>query len=148
MTLTLSALAGTYFRSFEQDERPDGSRFWTCRDTCRDEALQQLCFNAHDGMLPDDYKYQFIVEALALLADHDADEASQLVEADSYTHQLTAWLHSSTSRVYYLTEALEVYAPKDGFQLLALAQYIERAEVLDHVLTSLDAIVAERNGEA
>ncbi len=147
MTHTLITLARQYYQAFEHDKRTDGSQFWKRRDTCSEDHLQQLCFDAHADMLPDDYKYEFIIDALSILADTEADEAAERIEADCYTHDLTAWLHSRIGRVSYLTEVLESYEPKDGFQLLALAQYTERTEVFHSVLGSLHTILAATNEE-
>jgi hypothetical protein len=90
--------------------------------------------------MPDDYRYKFIEDALIMIADQDED-ADDLdcpeIEADSYTSELTKWLHSRNDRVYYLTEALEEYEIKDGFQALQEAQLREREEVYHSVLSSL-----------
>lgn len=57
------------------------------------------------------------------------DDIFSEIEADVYTSDLTKWLASSEYRVYYLTEVLEEFEPKDGFQLLGLAQIREIEEV-------------------
>jgi hypothetical protein len=51
------------------------------------------------------------------------------IEPDIYTHDLTGWLHSNVEHVYYLTEALETWEPKDGFALLTIAQGIKIREL-------------------
>jgi hypothetical protein len=78
------------------------------------------------------------------LATHeDAEVARDNLEPDLSTSELTAWLHSLQSRVYYLTQALVNYGPfRDGFQLLAAAQMTEKEEVFQQVVAAL----AEVNG--
>jgi len=107
-----------------------------------DESLREMCHKAHGDMMPDDQKYRFIVDALATMADAD-DPDCPTIEADIYTSELTAWLASSNSRVDYLTQALEEYGAKDGFNALAIAQTIEREEVYFSVLESIRAMVDE-----
>jgi hypothetical protein len=151
MTLTLSQLAQRYHEAFEHAEREDGSGYWRRKDRkTTDDALYRLCYDAHDGMLPDDYKYRFIVDALTAIADAEPGreaEAADTIEPDCYTGQLTAWLHSDIRRVFYCNETLETYAPKDGFQLLALAQQAEQREVFASVLRSLQTLLKHRGGE-
>ena len=103
--------------------------------------MTTVCRLAHDDgrLLPDDWRYAFIEQAVDALAEHeDADEARFCLEPDMYTSNLTAWLHSLNSRVYYLGEALAEYGPfRDGFQLLAAAQMIEKDEVFQQVVAAL-----------
>jgi hypothetical protein len=101
-------------------------------------------------MMPDDYRYKFIENSLQYIADQDED-ADDLdcpeIEADIYTSDLTKWLHSRNDRVYYLTEALEEYEIKDGFQALQEAQLREREEVFYSVLNSLRELCKDQEDE-
>ena len=102
----------------------------------------------HDDcrILPDDYRYEFIETVLDTLAeandeDHMADLRTEL-EADVYTSGLTAWLHSSNFRIYYLSEVLDEFGGDlDGFQALSQAQVQEKREVFDKVLEYLKGLV-------
>ena len=101
---------------------------------------------AHGDKLPDDWTYQFIEDALLVLADSkegQEEEAIEEIGSDVYTHDLTAWLHSSNSRAYYLTEALTDYGTKDGFNVLAIAQQIEKQEVAGLVLQGIREYIKE-----
>ena len=60
------------------------------------------------------------------------------LEPDIYTSDLTGWLHSLNSRVYYLGEVMQECGPfRDGFQLLAAAQLHEKQETFQQVLEAL-----------
>lgn len=140
---TLSAKARLMLNDFEQKERQDGSKFYAIKDSSAlKEKYQEICHEAHGDMMPDDFKYAFIVEALEQIADMTEDcepiDCLYEIEADCYTSDLTKWLNSSNSRVYYLTEALEEYGIKDGFKALTAAQQKEKLEVALSILNSLE----------
>jgi len=122
-----------------------GETFRKLRDTAP-EWMTTVCRLAHDDarLLPDDWRYTFIEQSVDALAGHEnADEARFSLEPDVYTSELTAWLHSLNSRVYFLGEALEEYgAFRDGFQLLAAAQMIEKEEVFYQVVAALHDVLA------
>jgi len=130
--LTVQEKATIALDWFEMDTREDGSHYWR-RCSGAPEPARDLAHAAHgDGLiLPDDYRYQFMIDALDALSEaEDEDDAYMLLEADVYTRDLTEWLNSSPLRVYYLGEAMDVYADGDGFQVLACAQLEEKQEVL------------------
>lgn len=92
------------------------------------------------NMEVDDYHYSWLSNYMDqfadilerypnMLMDEIQDEIRDSIEADVYTSDLTEWLNSKNSRVYYLTQALEELDVKDGFQLLAYAQSREMEEV-------------------
>jgi hypothetical protein len=146
MTITLQSLAQEMSEAFEGDTRTNGETFRKLREGSP-EWMTTICRRAHDEakLLPDDWRYAFIEEAVDALAEHDdTDEALASLEPDIYTGELTAWLHSLNSRVYYLGEALtECGSFRDGFELLAAAQMIEKEEVFQQVVTSLRAVLEE-----
>jgi hypothetical protein len=140
MTASLQSLAAEMSQAFEGATRPSGEPFRKLKDGSP-SWMTAVCRQAHDEgqLLPDDWRYVFIEEAVEALTLHeDLDEARSHLEPDVYTSDLTAWLHSSNSRVYYLGEALAEYGTfRDGFQLLAAAQMIEKEEVFQQVLAAL-----------
>ena len=138
MSKTVNELAREALEWFITDTRNNGEKFIKTKEG-RPDWLENLIFTAHDDMLPDDYRYKFIEDALIMIADQDedADLDCPEIEADIYTSDLTKWLHSRNDRVCYLTEALEEYEIKDGFQALYLAQLCERGEVYYSVLNNL-----------
>lgn len=125
-------------RASVKDGQSSGDNVWVT--DLKEQWLTDLCHEAHGDKLPDNWCYQFIHEALDAISETDNYEDIDL-EADIYTNDLTKWLHSRVDRVYYLTQALEELEPKDGFQALAYAQYLEKREVLDSVKQSLEALV-------
>jgi len=141
MTITLQMLAREMSQAFENAIRTSsGETFRKLQDTAPD-WMSIVCRKAHDDgrLLPDDWRYAFIEEAVDALADHeDTDEARNSLESDLYTRELTAWLHTLNGRVYFLGEAVAEYGSfRNGFQLLAAAQMIEKDEVFQQVVAAL-----------
>ena len=69
-----------------------------------------------------------INEAIKIIEDFDS--ITDELEADPYTSQLTNWLNSNNINVDYITQALQEFGEfKNGFDLLAMAQYIAKCEV-------------------
>jgi hypothetical protein len=142
MTTTLHTLAKQMSLAFEGGTRAStGETFRTLKDDAP-EWMTVVCRKAHDDarLLPDDWRYAFIEEAVDALSEHeDAYDARGSLEPDIYTGNLTAWLHSLNSRVYYLDEALAEYGTfRDGFQLLGAAQMLEKEEVFGQVVAALE----------
>ena len=108
------------------------------------EWMQDIIYTVQGDLPSDDYTYEFVKDAISLIADNEGEDIDELVseiEPDSYTSSLTAWLDSSGYKVYYLTEALQVYRNfEDGFQLLATAQQMERQEVARSVIEDLEKL--------
>ena len=150
MTITIQTLATEMYEAFESAVRPtSGETFRKLKDDAP-EWMTTVCRKAHDNaeMLPDDWRYEFIEQALDALAEHeDADAARDCLEPDVYTSDLTAWLHSLDSRVYYIDDALREWGmPGDAFKLLASAQLFEKEEVFQQVLDAVQEEVTSRNG--
>lgn len=146
MTITIQILAAEVASSFEEATRSNGETFRKLKDDAP-AWMTTICRKAHDvEMLPDDWRYVFIEQAVDALAEHnDADEARDRLEADIYTGDLTAWLHSRNSRVDYLGEVMQEYGPfKDGFYLLAAAQLQEKHETFQQVRDALQAELDSR----
>jgi len=148
MTSKIIKLAGEASKCFIRAERQDGT-IYVKRTPDAPDWIQDMVFHAHgDGdILPDDWVYEFVEAAVDAVADLDDDtpddeiyqDARERIEADIYTSELTAWLHSSAYRVDYLTEALEAgLGIEDGFKLLSYAQQLEREEVLNAVVEYIE----------
>src|SRR6056297_940996 len=122
----LSKIERMYY-DMQLKARDNGSKFYVYNG----DEFQKLIYKCHMDLFPDDYIYQFIHNILSDLLDaeaetlEDAEEVIYSIEPEIYTANLTAWLHSNNSRIYYLTEALEEYQCQDGFEALSLAQMIE-----------------------
>jgi hypothetical protein len=141
MTISLQTLASQMSLAFETATRPTSGETFLKLKADAPGWMVTVCRKAHDDaqLLPEDLRYAFIEQAVDALAGHDdPDEARNSLEPDIYTSDLTAWLHSQNSRVYYLGEALTEFGSfRDGFQLLATAQMIEKEEVFHQVLAAL-----------
>lgn len=131
---------------FERKTRDNGDEF-TCLVDGAPDWMLDLVREAHDNMGPNDYSYTFIEDAVCKLADcNDPDEIC--IEPDPYTHNLTHWLHSDISRVFFLDEVLQEQDIKEGFQLLAAAQWKERDQILSSVRSSIESLHDESISEA
>jgi hypothetical protein len=136
--MTIQEKAQEALKFYETKKRNDGNEFVTLKNGAP-ESLTFLNRNAHNGMMPDDWKYKFIEEALIGIAECSHPDEIQ-TESDIYTHELTTWLSSNINRVEYITESLAHAEWKSGFDLLSHAQYLEKIEVLHIVITELEKI--------
>lgn len=112
------------------DTRP---AFYAAKDDAP-EVASGLVRAVHLDMLPDDYKYRFLIDALDRLEELSADEARDDIEPDIYTHDLAAWFCSNTQRPGYCDEAVsEGLVGGDGTVLdtISAGQLMERREVFD-----------------
>lgn len=133
---TIQSKATAALEWFERKQRGD-ERIWVTKDG-KPEWVVDMCREAHDAgdMFPDDLRYEYIEEALCALS--EAGEADDIeIEADIYTHDLTAWLHSRADRPGYCDMAQEEgLIPEDAgmWQRLGAGQYMEKREVLDALI--------------
>jgi hypothetical protein len=145
----VKALAKEAASNLETRKRTNGDEYVTRVDGAPD-WLKDLCHHAHDVMLPDDWRYQFISDALDALAEHDdRDEAYGALEASIYTSELTAWLHSRASRGHYVDLAIAEWGKGDDLsQDLAMGQLNERWEVFNLVADYLEGLAEDDEEEA
>lgn len=136
--------------SFFHRIKRDRDEIWTTRDY-KPQWVQDMCFEAHGGargMLPDDYRYEFVVEALRALEECDDPDEIEMPE-EIYAAHLTHWLASRLDRVGYCDDAAEEYGAdfKDTFTLLTLGYAAEQREVLGLVRGFLENLDEEDAGE-
>ena len=121
MTTTTNAInwfitAGTLRAAFTQDKRDDGSTFWTYTEQARQSAddLATWIGELHDGELPNDWRYETIVDICDALMDEgdlsnaDPGELSVGIAnnlTDIYNHSLCQWYADNPSRVAYIDDA-------------------------------------------
>lgn len=139
---------GEVFYKFESSEEGDVKRY-------EEERCRALALAAHgDGnMLPDDWRYSFIGEALSAIEEagdgrHAFDEIE--LEADIYTSELTGWLHSRNSRTGYCDEAVSegyISETSEMSDRLMAGQLMEKREVLAQVLDHLRTEAEEEDTE-
>ena len=109
-----------------------------------DEALDELVRKAHGDLLPDDFCYEIIYEALYAFADCTSDDELYEVtlEADIYYHQLLKWLSSNLKRIDYCNEARAEFGLQDTdlMTLVTYGQQMEKDEIVALVRESLIAL--------
>jgi len=118
----------------------------------RPQELRELCREAHDDMLPDDWRYLFIVEALEAIADRpDDDLENSELEPDIYNPDVLSWLSSRASRYAYVDDAAELWGiPEKDFsciKLIQLGQLQEKEEVYAVVLDRLKQLIEDDDEE-
>ncbi|MGH6629302.1 MAG: hypothetical protein ACREB3_06195 [Burkholderiales bacterium] len=143
---------------FEQKTRDKGEKFWTLKNG-RPQWAQDMVQEAHDTgggnlMLPDDWRYESIVDALDRIQDAsddaDLDELADEIEADVYNADLLKWLSSHLERAGYVDEAVNNLGwDKDGgiFRAIQAGQIAEKREVYFSVLATLRERIEEVAGE-
>ena len=119
-TQTIAQRAAEHLAHFEKGTRDSTSgdgKIWQLSNTASDEARQltPICHSDNDGdtMFPDDYRYDYIVEALELLTEADPDleihdaaaKLADQIEPDIYTNNLYLWLSSHAYRPAYCDQA-------------------------------------------
>lgn len=141
MTSALQDRAAEALSFFKPHPNPDHDTYTLVSDA--PAWVTDLVREAHGEMLPDDWRYRFIADALYALADTD-DPGDIEPEPDAYTSVLLAWASSNANRFNgYCDEALsELGREAGGFtQLVAFGQLLEREEVLDLVRDFLAAVI-------
>lgn len=143
-TLTISTLASEAAGWFERRYRDGGELFTTTRGGAPD-WIRELVREAHDGMLPDDWRYDCVWLALRHIGDEGAETSDDLDDAgsdfaDIYTSDLLAWADSNAYRLGYVDDAardglIDETTPES--QRLAIGQYVEAREVFEIVRSQL-----------
>src|SRR5690606_2692161 len=148
MPKTIQELAGEALEYFVLKERTDGEAFWAVKE---DAPLwvRDLCFKAHDNgeILPDDWRYRFIVEALETLSECD-DPYDIQIETYSYAGELLKWFSSSLNRLQWVEEAVEGMDWGDRFDMLIAlqaGQLMEKEEVFGLVREFLETKIEEED---
>ncbi len=156
--VTVQSLAQEMSRAFETRKRrsvdtgadaeyvvlKDGSPEW----------MTDVCHKAHqdeigEAMLPDDWRYRFIEDAVDALAECEIeDDQDGHLREYVYTHDLTGWLHSRNDRYGYCDDALQELGGPDQDFLATLSRglWIEQQEVFYLVLQALKERVEELEG--
>ena len=143
---TVQELAKLARCAFTLETREDGSEYWT-HNRCAPEWIGELCNTAHGDMLPDDYRYRFIVQALDALEEaEDVDEAGQDWEYEYRYYRVVEWLSSHPGRrLEYCDDAVREFGLSSDATTATQLQsghLHERQEVLNLVRGSLEAHLA------
>lgn len=138
--MDIKQLAERARKYFTVKKRPSGEAFWKLAKV-HPGWLYRLVFKVHDEgqWLPDDYKYEYIVDALDLLSEGiDPEEGRDQLEPDVYTTDLFKWVSSHLNRQAYADEVLQELKPKTLSDLLMAAQVREKEEVWSQVVAALE----------
>ena len=146
---TIKTLAAEALAHMVEKTRDNGESFW-CFDKDAPSWCSELAHHAHGDMMPDDWRYEFIREALLAIDDCDSDDEDEIrdyvmeIEPDIYTGRLLAWLASSVSRLNHVDEYREEYG-FDGPTGSAImgGQALEKQEVGDLVIDFLADMAEE-----
>lgn len=150
--MTIQELAREWLDWFEVGKRDDGKTFFYLKDGAPEE-LHKMVRRVHGDMLPDDYKYEYIVGALEAIADYDGDEddieeLADELEADCYDSDLLEWLNSHSIRTWYVDKAVEEMGHGGGIiEDIAMGQVEEEREVFFTVLEDLREKLEEDDEE-
>lgn len=142
--MTINKLIKKYADQVVQSKRDDGS-YYTHLIEDHDEELQEAIYKTHGDLFPHDWIYEtfgaildhltgYTIECLEDMEEYRHEIVDGLV--DIYTHDLTAWLHSSITFVYYLDEAVKEYGQADN--ILMMAQYMAIDEIFNEVLNLIE----------
>ena len=138
----LRILAGDALSYFEYRRRPEcpvGTGYWALEEGAP-AWLRELVWAAHDdgGMLPDDARYLFVIEALEAIADNP-EEPESVLEPETYTSQLFRWLEAAPSyRMGLVDKAVSEFGWRGLFDALQAGQLLEKEAVLYRVRAFLE----------
>jgi hypothetical protein len=106
-----------------------------------------LCHHAHESMMPDDWRYEFIQDALHALEDGADEDGIDLDRLYPYTADRLDWLASHLDRPGYRDEAAEEAGepPGDILAFVAWGKDRELREVFDLVRAKLEEIAEEQD---
>lgn len=151
MGKTIQQLAEELRDQFETARRDNGESFDKLK-TDAPEWMSDVMREAHGDMLPDDYRYSFIREAVELIADADADadvdSLRDQLEPATYTGDRLRWLASHLDRLGYVDSATEELGHSDQGVAgdIGQGQLAEKEEVFGQVLDALAELVENQDG--
>ena len=143
MVISVKDVACLARESFETRERTsEKDKIWVKKENA-EQWVYDLVYRAHGygEMLPDDYRYEFIVQALDALCEHDTvDDARDSISPDIYNQELLDWLGSRIDRHEIVDEAAKEYGTSyDGgiISLISQGMHCEMMEVFDQVYAAI-----------
>lgn len=141
-TGSLKEIADFALTFMEIGERSDHEQFWKHKDNAP-EWLTDMIRRAHDGMLPDDYKYDYVVKSLSWIAEGNDPESPELEPEYSYS-DMAAWLGSSSERFGFVDEAVQEWGHGESItDDIGRGQLHEMEQVYWSVLNSLRKFAEE-----
>jgi hypothetical protein len=151
MARTIQQVAQEVVDNMEYDDEKKIYRQKKCGDP---EWIQDMIRECHyQGMLPDDYVFEWVYEFCNEIAglDEDDDPLEIEVHSDTYTHDLLKWLSSNLARIDFVEDAFNDSGWTDKCDLvlmIGIGQEKEMQEVLYTVVDKLQDRVDEEDGLA
>lgn len=133
---------------FKLGKREDETEYWHAHNVPDEpEWIRELCYSAHkiDDVLPNDYIYEYIVNALELISEMDGaqsisefEESIFEIEGLIYNHDLLKWVSSNLTFSRWVDEAMTEYGAKEHFAALQLGNMLHQQAIARDVLDSID----------
>lgn len=136
-----------FANQFQVKERDNGDTF-VCLGDSAPSWCQDVCREAHNGLMPDDWRYSWISSAADTLADIDPDEWEEQTHEiadgliDVYNGRLLSWLSSNLSRIGYCDEASENGLPRENdlINVIQAGQYEEIRETISFLISEIEGL--------
>jgi hypothetical protein len=142
-SISARAIARNALSYFQTKTRQSGETFHCLKDG-KPDWVQDLVRHAHDGMLPDDFRYGIIKDCLDAIADGIEDD----LEPEHKHYILCQWLGSHGKRHEYVNEAASDYSGDiDIMELLQAGYALELMEVTALLIDKLEEIADEQTDE-
>mgnify|MGYP001563570644 CR=1 FL=1 len=109
------------------------------------EEVREIALKIHADMLPDDYKYEFLVKGLeAIIGSPDEDSVWEWEYSEVMDWELLQWVSSDLTRAFYVDEAVEEMGYNTLSKALAGGYHREKEEVMGLLLYNLNSRVVEK----
>lgn len=138
-----------FANQFQVKERDNGDTF-LCLSDSAPSWCQDVCREAHGGLMPDDWRYSWISSAADSLVDIDPDNWDEFHEiadglVDVYNDRLSAWLASNLTRAEYVNDAVssglvDVSGDFDLYRALMAGQYEEINETIQSLVSEIESL--------
>lgn len=144
----LRRLAKQMSARFTRRVREDGTAYTTLTDAAV-PWMRDVVQDAHNGMLPDDRRYDLIAAAVEFIADRedwkDARDEFANDQIDVYDHDVVDWFASHAMRRDYCEQAADDYGRHDGpiTEAMQRGQFYEADEVFGIVANVLEGLADE-----
>ena len=141
--------AATLRSAFTLAQREDGSEFWQFTEEARQSVddLSSFVRELHDEELPNDWRYQKIVEICDAITEYDGDtewsDASHEISdglVSIYNAELASWIAENGSRLSYCDQVMEEGLISDEASMserLMAGQYTCIKQMVDIIMLKL-----------
>jgi len=147
---SFSHTAAVALASLEKRTRDDGSTYYA-QSSDAPGWLSRLVYDAHNGELPNDTRYELIRDALSSLSDHAVESEEEAQDSDliseisldllpSSSSELFSWFAAHSSRVSSIDEALESgrISELSSYEIISEGWRMDCEEMLQTVVSSLE----------